>query len=41
MYQDANNLYRQAISQKLPADGLKWINGFLRFYMIQKKKNED
>ena len=24
MYLDANNLYGQAISQKLPVDGFKW-----------------
>ena len=28
---DANNLYRWAMSQKLPVDGFKWIKKFSKF----------
>ena len=30
-YLDANNLYRWAISQKLPVDGFKWKKNMLKF----------
>ena len=30
-YLDANNLYRWAISQKLPINGFKWENDVWRF----------
>ena len=30
-YLDANNLYRWAMSQKLPINGFKWINNVSRF----------
>ena len=31
MYLDANNLYGWAMSQKLPADGFKWIKDLFQF----------
>ena len=31
MYLDANNLYGQAMSQKLPVDGFKWIKKLSEF----------
>ena len=31
LYLDANNLYRWAMSQKLPVNGFKWENDLLRF----------
>ena len=31
MYLDANNLYGQAMSRKLPVDGFKWINKLSEF----------
>ena len=31
MYLDANNLYGWAMSQKLPVNGFKWVNGLSRF----------
>ena len=30
-YLDANNLYRWAISQKLPVDGFKWVEKLSKF----------
>ena len=30
-YLDANNLYRWAMSQKLPADGFKWVKNTSQF----------
>ena len=30
-YLDANNLYRRAMSQKLPVDGFKWKKNMLKF----------
>ena len=31
MYLDANNLYRWAMSQKLPVDGFKWVKNLSKF----------
>ena len=31
MYLNANNLYRWAMSQKLPVNGFKWVNKFYKF----------
>ena len=31
MYLDANNLYRWAMSQKLPLDGFKWVKRLSKF----------
>ena len=31
MYLDANNLYRLAVSQKLPANGFKWLEELSKF----------
>ena len=31
MYLDANNLYRWALSQKMPANGFKWIKNLTKF----------
>ena len=31
MYLDANNLYRLAMSQKLPVNGFKWVKKLSKF----------
>ena len=31
MYLDVNNLYRQAMSQKLPVNGFKWVKQLSKF----------
>ena len=31
MYLDANDLYRWAMSQKLPVNGLKWVKDLPKF----------
>ena len=31
MYLDANDLYRWAMSQKLPVNGLKWVKDLSKF----------
>ena len=31
MYLNANNLYRWAMSQKLPVNGFKWVSKFYKF----------
>ena len=42
MYLDANNLYRWAMSQKLPVNGFKWIKKVSRFdENFIKNYNED
>ena len=41
-YLDANNLYRWAMSQKLPVNGFKWIKNVSRFdENFIKNYNED
>ena len=34
MYLDANNLYRWAMSQKLPVNGFKWVEHLSKFNEI-------
>ena len=44
MYLDPNNLYRWAMSQKLPVDGLKWIKKLSKFnedFIKNYDKNSD
>ena len=44
MYLDANNLYRWAMSQKLPVNGLKWVKDLSKFndsFMKNYDENSD
>ena len=41
MYLDANNLYGWAMSQKLPADGIKWIKKLSEFNEDFKKNYDE
>ena len=44
MYLDANDLYRWAMSQKLPVNGLKWVKDSSKFndsFMKNYDKNSD
>ena len=44
MYLDANDLYRWAMSQKLPVNGLKWVKDLPKFndsFMKNYDENSD
>ena len=44
VYLDANNLYRQAMSEKLRVHGFKWVNDLSRFnqdFIINSSENSD
>ena len=44
MYLDANNLYRWAMSKKLPVNNFKWENDLSRFnknFITNYNKNSD
>ena len=41
MYLDANNLYGQAKSQKLPMNGFKWVKNLSQFKIFIKNYNEN
>ena len=44
MYLDANDLYRWAMSQKLPVNGLKWVKDLSKFndsFMKNYDENSD
>ena len=44
IYLDANNLYRQTMSEKLPVNGFKWVNDLSRFnqdFIENSSENSD